>query len=178
VPGQQGGQRLRPLQRASRSCWFFENAQCSSMRVLRQFGFDNVIMNRRLLPSSTSARTRLILNLLAVIVLICGLGSATSIWLAQDRIDRQGSAGGTDVTGSLSPQDSRRYTHDVELYYGETGLLMDKWKRGWEEMTHGKPLATTIALASLVVAGGCFYLAANQSIPNGVSKPNIRTESP
>lgn len=112
------------------------------------------------------------LNLLAVIVLICGLGTASSIWLAQDRTNRKGSAGGTDITGPLFPQDSRRYTHNVELYYGETGLLMDKWKRWWNEMTQGKPLATIIAVASLVMAGGCFYLAANQS------KPSLRTESP
>ena len=113
------------------------------------------------------------LNLLAVIVLICGLGSAASIWLAQDRADRQASAGATDIPGPLSPQDSRRYTHDVELYYGTTGLLMDKWRRWWEAMTHGKPLATTLAVVSLAVAGGCFYRAANQSHPTGLSKPNI-----
>jgi hypothetical protein len=119
-----------------------------------------------------------VLNLIAVIVLICGLGSDSSIWLAQDRIDRQGSAGGTDIAGPTSPEDSRRYTHDVEMYYGATGLLMEKWRRWWEEMTHGKPLATTIAVVSLVVAGGCFYLAANQSNPNRLSKPTLRTESP
>jgi hypothetical protein len=113
------------------------------------------------------------LILLAVTVLICGLGIATSIWLAQDRADRQASAGATDITGPPSPQDSRRYTHDVELYYGTTGLLMDKWRRWWEAMTHGKPLATTLAVVSLAVAGGCFYLAANQSHPTGLSKPNV-----
>jgi len=110
------------------------------------------------------------LNLLAVIVLICSLGTATSIWLAQDRMDQKGSARGTDMAGPLSPQDSRRYTHNVELYYGETGLLMDKWKGWWEEMAQGKPLATIIAVASLVTAGGCFYLAANQSKPNLLTK--------
>ena len=101
------------------------------------------------------------LNLLAVMGLICDLGTATSIWLAQDRMD---------LAGPLSPQDSRRYPHNVELYYGETGLLMDKWKGWWEEMAQGKPLATIIAVASLVTAGGCFYLAANQSKPNLLTK--------
>src|ERR1035437_5934183 len=96
------------------------------MRVLRLFRCHSVIMNLRMLPSSTSARIRLMLNLLAVIVLICGLGTASSIWLAQDRTNRKGSAGGTDITGPLFPQDSRRYTHNVELYYGEPGLLMDQ----------------------------------------------------
>lgn len=99
------------------------------------------------------------LRVLAVTILVSGLGSAISIWLAQDRIDRQTRAEGTDIAGPLSPEDSRRYTHDVEMYYGKTGLLMDKWGRWWEEMTHGKGLAKSIAVASLVIAGGVFYWA-------------------
>ena len=99
------------------------------------------------------------LSVLAVTILVSGLGSAISIWLAQDRIDRQTRAEVTDIAGPLPPKDSRGYTHDVEMYYGKTGLLMDKWGRWWEEMTHGKPLAKTIAVASLVVAVGVFYWA-------------------
>ena len=116
-------------------------------------------MNLKLLSSPTPARTRLMLNLLGVIILVGGLSTATSIWLAQDRIDRQRTAEGTDIPGPPSPDDSRRYTHDVELYYGETGLLMDKWRRWWEEWTQGKPLAKVIAVASVVLASGLFYVA-------------------
>jgi hypothetical protein len=97
------------------------------------------------------------LRVLAVTILVSGLGSAISIWLAQDRIDRQTRAEEPDLAQPLSPEDSRRYTHDVEMYYGKTGLLVDKWRQWWEEMTHGKGLADTIAVASLAVAGGVFY---------------------
>ena len=141
-------------------------------------GFYKVAMKMKPFSSRAPVRTRLMLNLLGVVILVSGLGSATSIWLAQDRIDRQRSAGGTDVTGPLSPEDSRRYTHDVELYYGQTGLLVDKWRRWWEEMTQGKPLAEIIAVASLVAASGLFYMSANRSYPTGLPMPSTTQRPP
>jgi hypothetical protein len=99
-------------------------------------------------------------------ILLSGLGSATFIWCTQDQVERQARAAQTNKLGSggmtqpLSPEDSRRYTHDVEMYYGETGLLMDKWERWWDELTRGKPLAEIIAVASLVVASGLLYAGA------------------
>ena len=103
------------------------------------------------------------LNLLGVLILLGGLGSATFIWCVQDQIERQALAAQTNGQGPgssaqpLAPEDSRRYTHDVEMYYGETGILMDKWSRWWNELTHGKPLAETIAFSSLIVASGLLY---------------------
>jgi hypothetical protein len=129
-------------------------------------------MNPRLLFLPTPARTRLVLNLLGLIILVGGLASAASIWLAQDRMERQRSAGGPDSTGPLPSEDSRRYTHDVELYYGQTGILMDKWRRWWQEWTHGKPLAKVIAAASLILASGLFYATAKGTHPTRLLKPN------
>ena len=104
-------------------------------------------------------------NLLGLTVLVAGLGSATSIWLDQDRIDRQKSAQGTNGAEPPSPEDSRRYTHDMELYYGETGMLMEKWKHWLAAMTRGKPLAETIAVVSLGLGGGLLFLAARRTLP-------------
>ena len=56
-------------------------------------------------------------------------------------------------------------------YYGETGLLADKLKRSLGKLTQGKPLAKTIALAALVIAGGVFYLATNRSTANSLQIP-------
>ena len=111
---------------------------------------------------------RFMLKLLGVVILVSGLGAATSIWLAQDRLDRQQSAGGPNATEPLSPADSRRYTHDVQVYYGETGLLMDKWQRWFQEWTQGKRLAELIAAASLVLATGVFWVSANRGRPTGI----------
>jgi len=135
-------------------------------------------MNLRLLYSPTAARNRFMLNLLGVIILVAGLGSAAFIWLAQDRIDRQSSAAGEDITGPLSPEDSRRYTHEVEMYYGETGLLMEKWRRWWDEWTQGKRLAGVIAVAAVILASGLFYQAANRRRPVETPKPSRTQHSP
>jgi hypothetical protein len=129
-------------------------------------------MNSRLLFLPTPARTRLMLSLLGLIILVSGLAVAASIWVAQDRLDRQTSAGGGDTTSPLPLEDSRRYTHDVELYYGQTGILVDKWRRWWEEWTHGKPLARVMAVASLILASGLFYAAANRPHPTRLPMPS------
>ena len=97
----------------------------------------------------------LTLNWLGLLILLVGLGSARVIWENQDRIDRQDREG----TTALAPEDSRRYSHDVEQYYGETGLLVDKWRGWFEGLAHGKALAKTIAVLSLVAASGCFLSA-------------------
>jgi hypothetical protein len=92
------------------------------------------------------------LKLLGLLILLAGVGSAVVIWETQDRIDRQDIEG----TTALAPEDSRRYTHDVEQYYGKSGLLADKWTRWFEGLAHGKGLAKTIAVVSMVAASGCF----------------------
>ena len=104
------------------------------------------------------------LNLLGVVILLGGLGGATFIWCTAEQIERQTRASGANAPGAdsitqpHSPEDSRRYTHDVELYYGETGLLMNNWRRWWEETRQGKPFAYTIAVTSLAVASGLLYV--------------------
>ncbi len=118
------------------------------------------------------------LNALGVTILVAGLSTAVSLWLAQDRIDSQRDAGDADVTAPLSPEDSRRYTHDVEVYYGQTGLLMEKWRRWCEEWTHGKPLAEVIGVTAVISAGGVFYLARNRRRPTGVAGPGTTQRSP
>ena len=112
-----------------------------------------------MLSSLNSAGTRFKLRLVAVVILVIGLSSAVSIWVVQDRVDRQRNAGAPNATEPVSPDDSRRYTHDVEMYYGQSGLLAERWKRSLQELTHGKPLAYTIAGASLASAGALLYVA-------------------
>jgi hypothetical protein len=106
-------------------------------------------------------KRELTVNLLGLMILLVGFGNAVLIWQAQDRIDEQDRRGGaTDRAGApLAPDDSRRYTHDMELYSGETGLLMDKWSRWFEGLAHGKSLAKTIAVLSVVAASACFFTA-------------------
>jgi len=79
------------------------------------------------------------------------------IWRAQDRIERENEAAQTaDPAAPLSPLDSRRQVRDVQLYYGNVGVLMEKA----DELLHGKPLAKTIAVVSVITAAGLFLVAA------------------
>ena len=97
-------------------------------------------------------------------VLVVGLGSAAVVWRAQDAVDGQ-QRQPSDLA-SLNPDDSARYSRQVEIYYGKVGVLTEKWLRGIEELGHGKALAKTLVFASLVVAGGLFVLAAGfRSVP-------------
>jgi hypothetical protein len=118
------------------------------------------------------------LKVLGVIILVAGLSTAASIWLAQDRIDRLRTDGEADVNGPLSPEDSRRYTHEVEVYYGQTGLLMEKWRRWWEEWTQGKLLAEVIKVSSVILASGVFYMAGNRRCPKAAPNPSAGQRSP
>jgi hypothetical protein len=59
----------------------------------------------------------------------------------------------------LAPDDSRRYAHDTQVYFGKTGALADKWVRTMASSTQPKPLAITILVSSGLLAGGCFWVA-------------------
>jgi hypothetical protein len=109
------------------------------------------------LHSISFAQLRSRLNWLGVVVLVAGLGSAVLIWRAQDRIDRENEAAeSADPAALLSPLDSRRQVRDVEIYYGKLGVLMEEG----EELLHGKPLAKTIGVVSVLTATGLFLVAA------------------
>ena len=109
------------------------------------------------LRSITFARFCSALNWLGVVVLVAGLGSAAFIWEAQDQVDRKNAAAqSADASAPLSLLDSRKQVRNVEIYYGELGVLVEEAK----ECLHGKPLARTIGIGSVVAAAGLFLAAA------------------
>jgi hypothetical protein len=109
------------------------------------------------LHSISFAQLRSRLNWLGVVVLVAGLGSAVLIWRAQDRIEREAEAAqSADPAAPLSPLDSRKQVRDVEMYYGKLGVLVEEAK----ELLHGKPLAKTIAVVTVLTATGLFLVAA------------------
>ncbi|EDY21387.1 hypothetical protein CfE428DRAFT_0632 [Chthoniobacter flavus Ellin428] len=60
---------------------------------------------------------------------------------------------------ALAPDDSRRYAHDTEVYFGKTGALADKWTRTVSSWSQPKPLAIIVIVVSGLLAGGCFLAA-------------------
>lgn len=93
-------------------------------------------------------------------ILVIGLGSAVVLWRAQDKLEREEAAARADnPSGPLAPLDSGKHVRDVEIYYGKAGLLMEQA----DELFHGKPLAKTIGISSMLIATGLFLLAARVS---------------
>jgi hypothetical protein len=117
-------------------------------------------MNPALPPSKSVARLRRTLNLAGAILLTVGITASAAIWWAQDRADRQAGGEWTNVVDWLAPEDSARYTRQVEIYYGKIGVLTEKWLQGLGELGHGKPLAKLIAVTSCIAAGGLWVLSA------------------
>jgi hypothetical protein len=73
------------------------------------------------------------------------------IWRAQDRIER-GGAQAADVISS--PLDNRKQLRDLELYGGNWVVLTEQLKG----LFHGKPLAKTVAVISVLTAAGLFLI--------------------
>jgi hypothetical protein len=49
-----------------------------------------------------------------------------------------------------------KHVRDVEIYYGQLGVLLEEA----DELLHGKPLAKTSAVVSVITATGLFLVAA------------------
>ena len=99
------------------------------------------------------------LNWSGVVIAVLGLGSSVLIWRAQDRIERENEAQIANPAAPLPPLDSGKHVRDVEIYYGKVGVLLEKA----DEMFHGKTLAKTIAVVSIVTAVGLFLVASRVS---------------
>ena len=114
---------------------------------------------RRSFSSITPARVRSTLNLIGVLILLTGFGSAALIWRAQDRAGKEGGDEVTNPGAPLATSDSRKQSREVEIYYGKTGVLLERWSERAESLAHGRPLAKIIAVVSCVTAVGCFFVA-------------------
>ncbi len=96
------------------------------------------------------------LNYIGIFILLAGIGTGEFIYW---RSLKSGSRG--DDQDALAAQyDSRAYQREVQTYVGTYGLLMDQWSRAAAKLKEPKPLAITIAVLSILVAGGFFLVAA------------------
>ena len=124
--------------------------------------------------SGSSPKLGATLNRLGVVVLLLGLTSACLVfWIGQRRIAKQSKSGATTTAegdwqdSTLSFEDSKKASRDVEIYYGKMGFLMirlsDWWKRPESK-------AIVLATASTLIAAGCFF-AARRLSPDALSPP-------
>jgi len=96
-----------------------------------------------------------LLNLLGAAILLLGLGAAAFIDL-NAKPPSQDDAEDT----ALSPEDSRRNSHDMEMMGGKLVMLTDKGSQMWESLKSPEHVALTIAILSILIATGCFVVAA------------------
>lgn len=116
------------------------------------------------------------LNLISVIILLVGLGSAILIYQRAGN-DANRVLGYEERDGSLypiMPEDSKQYLRDLELYGGKANVLADEFRRWFVGLWHGKSLAFILACTTIFISFGVFY-AANYLTPR--LKSEVRGEN-
>jgi hypothetical protein len=86
-----------------------------------------------------------------VAILVVGLVAAALIYAfaSEDR----------DLELAAEIAGGRMYQHNLELMGGKLGVLLADVDNWFASLWHGKRLAVTIAVLSIVVGGGCFWIA-------------------
>jgi hypothetical protein len=94
------------------------------------------------------------LYLVAAVILLAGLCGALIIYIAAGSGDN--SLADTGNFFQLGPGESKRYTHDLELYGGKSSVLADELMRWFDGLWEGRSLAFTVAGISLFVSSMFF----------------------
>jgi hypothetical protein len=101
------------------------------------------------------------LNLISVMILLVGLGSAVLIYRIAE--NDSNSVFGYEIIGGqaypIMPEDSKMYLRDLQLYSGKAGVLADEFRRWFVGLWYGKSLAFTVAYITLFVSFVVFYAA-------------------
>ena len=116
------------------------------------------------------------LNLIGVLILLVGLGSAILIYRIAEN-DSNSVLGYEEGNGSVypvRPEDSKKYLRDMELYGGKANVLMDEFNRWFIGLWHGESLAYTVGCITIFISFGVFYAA--HHLPSSL-KSDIRNEN-
>jgi hypothetical protein len=94
----------------------------------------------------------------SIVLLLGGLGSA--VWIYQSSEDTSSNNLGYEIVGgniySATPSNTKKYSHDLELYGGKAAVLADRFTRWYSELWHGRSLAFTVACIALLLSAGVF----------------------
>lgn len=84
-------------------------------------------------------------------ILVAGLVTAALVYaFASENADAEAAA---EIASG------RAYQHNLELMGGKFALLSTEFDEWFASLWHGRPLAYTIAVLSVAVAGVCFWVA-------------------
>jgi len=104
---------------------------------------------------------RIFLNLISAIILLVGLGTAIFIYQTTD-MDSSGALGYQIIGGTvypIMPENTKIYRHDLEVYGGKAAVLADDFRRWFNGLWHGKSLAFTIAVITILASFAGFFTA-------------------
>jgi len=92
--------------------------------------------------------------LIAAAILVIGLSGSVLIYLTSE--DYSGRVLGYEMMGGsvypVTPGDSKKYRHDLELYGGKANVLADEFMGWFEGLWQGKSLAFTLAFITVFVS--------------------------
>lgn len=131
---------------------------CRKLRSgIRICGYDS---RWRFMKSST-------LRLLGTLILFFGIAIGGIIYLRGMQEERRDQAQMENASedSPLADQNSRRFAHDLAVYNGELGTIIDKWSEFWQHLSEPKTLGPAIAVVSLV-AGTALLFAGSRLVRN------------
>ena len=95
--------------------------------------------------------------------LILGFSAAVAIWIAAG-------TGGTNSLGN--PADSsKKYLREMEVYGGKANLMATDVREWFDSLWHGRRLAVTVAVLSLLLAGFLFLALTPLPPPEVAGRP-------
>ncbi len=122
-----------------------------------------------------TANLRIRLYLVTVIILVAGLGGSLLIYMAA--VNDADSVLGYEMSDGnvypINPEDSKAFTHDMELYGGKANVLANELTNWFAGLWHGKSLAFTTAVITMLVSVVIFFIANHLSSD---LEPDIRDE--
>ena len=101
------------------------------------------------------------LNLIGIIILLIGLGSAALIYSTAEN-DSRDVLGYQIIDGQsypIYPEDSKMYVHNLQVFGGKAIVLMDEFRRWFVGLWRGKTLAFTVAFISIFISIPFFFFA-------------------
>jgi len=110
---------------------------------------------------------RTFLNVIGVIILLVGLGTAFLIYrtAANEARDVLGYDQGNGSVYPINPDDSKKYLRDMELYGGKANVIADEFRRWFAGLWHGESLAFMVGGITILIAI-CIFYAANHVASN------------
>jgi hypothetical protein len=101
------------------------------------------------------------LKLLSALILLLGVASAALVYhrAAQDSSRASGYEAADGTIYPIMPGDSKLYRHNLEVYGGKFGVMLDDFRRWFLGLWQGKSLAVMIAAAAIMIALALFSAA-------------------